>query len=124
MNRTMKRAQTEWSDGLWIFSGAGESVEVREHLRHRALEEIEDIKLAYAERRVTFEYRGETIRGTFVDAIEGEFPGTYTLVLRIPSSRICQGPCFIHDLHGNHVGGIVVTGEHGLIAITAKVAPL
>jgi len=41
------------------------------------------------------------------------------VVLKIASSRICSGPCFLR-LGCTRVGGIVVTGRDGIIGIAAR----
>ena len=107
-------------NGLSIF--AGEDLETCDSLAQRAQNQIEEIKRAYHNKHLSFDYGGEVVRGKFVTALEGDFPGTYMVVLKIASSRICSGPCFMH-LQGRRVAGIVVTGNHGLVGITAKAMP-
>lgn len=118
----MKRSQTavlSWSDRLSIFASRFDSPQTHSYRIRRAQEQIEELKFAYQNRNVSFVYHGETIRGKFVDAVKGDYPGTYMIVLRIGSSRICAGPCLVRLL-GVPVGGIVVTGNDGLVGITAK----
>ena len=118
----MKHPQTAlltWFDRLTIFAGPVDSPSTYNYRMQRAREEIENLKQSYHGKSLSFEYCHETIRGTFETAIECDFPGTYMVVLKIASSRICSGPCFV-GIHGKRVGGIVVTGEDGLIGITAK----
>ena len=118
MNRSSS-AITRQFEGLSIFAGDGDDPETSFDLMARAQEEIADIKLAFRHEAVAFVYDGETIRGRVVTAIEGDYPGTFMIVLRVASSRICTGACFVH-LHGRRVGGIVVTGNGGLVGITVK----
>jgi hypothetical protein len=107
-------------NGLSIF--ASEDLETYDSLAQRAQDQIAEIKHAYHNKHLSFDYRDEVVRGKFVTALEGDFPGTYMVVLKIASSRICSGPCFLH-LQGRRIGAIVVTGEHGLVGITAKAMP-
>ena len=109
-----------WWERLSIFAGSLDNPDTYEYLVERAQRQIEYLKLAYHQKNIFFDYRGETIRGKFVAAIEGDYPGTYMIVLKIASSRVCTGPCFVH-LRGDYVGGIVVTGEDGIVGITIKV---
>jgi hypothetical protein len=118
----MKRSSsaiTRQFEGLSIFAADQEDPETYFDLIERAQEEIEDVKLALHHKAVGFAYDGGTVRGKFVTALEGDYPGTFMIVLRVPSSRICAGPCFL-SLHGERVGGIVVTGNDGLVGITMK----
>jgi len=118
----MKRsssAVTRRFEGLSIFAGDREDAEMYFDLMERAQEEIADIKLALHHKAVVFAYDGETIRGKFLTALEGDYPGTYMIVLRVASSRICTGTCFL-SLHGQRIGGIAVTGNDGLVGITMK----
>lgn len=118
----MKQIQKKllsWSNSVSIFATPFDSVTTHEYRMQRAHEEIENLKNAYHGKNVSFTYRSEKIRGKFVTAVLGDYPGTYMVVLRISSSRICSGPCFVH-LHGRRIGGLVVTGEGGLVGITAK----
>lgn len=85
----------------------------------RAREQIQEFKCVYRDRSLSFDYRRETIRGKFVSAIEGDIPGTYMVILKIPSSRICSGPCYLR-VGGRRVGGIVVTGSEGIVGIAAR----
>ena len=118
----MKRrhqALLSWSDRLSIFASRFDSVATCAYRIERAREEIEELKQLYTHRSMAFIYRGETIRGEFLGAIEGDFPGTYMVVLKIASSRICSGPCFLR-IAREHVGGIAVTGSDGVVGITAR----
>ena len=118
MNRSGS-AITRRFEGLSIFAGDREDAEACFDMLARVQEEIADIKLACHHKAVVFAYDGEAIRGRFVTALEGDYPGTFMIVLRVASSRICAGPCFLY-LHGERVGGIVVTGDGGLVGITLK----
>jgi len=118
----MKRSQKallSWSDRLSIFATRFDSRETYAYRTERAREQIEEFKRAYHQRSLSFCFQGEAIRGRFITAIEGDFPGTYMVILKIASSRICSGPCFLR-VRGARVGGIAVTGNDGIIAITAK----
>jgi hypothetical protein len=117
--KSSRAALLSWFDQLSIFAGSFDSPTTYDYRLRRAREEIEQLKRTYRNKSLSFDYHHETIRGRFVTAIEGDFGGTYMIVLKIVSSRICSGPCFVH-LHGGLVGGIVVTGEGGLVGITAK----
>src|SRR3989442_1548091 len=102
MEVNMKRLPTallNWFDRLSIFGGPPDSPETHEYRMQRAREEIEEIKRAYRNKSLAFNYHHETVRGKVVTAVEGDLPGTYMIVLRIASSRICSGPCFVL-LHG------------------------
>ena len=106
--------------GLAIF--AGEKPESYDDLLYRAHEKIRHLKESYRDQPVSFEYDGEMVRGKFVDAVEGDFPGTFMIVLRIASSRHCHGPCALR-LADERIHGIVVTGKGGMVGITAKALP-
>jgi len=119
----MKRSRTKLPsrlDGLSIFAGA--KPESYDAVVERAQERIRQIKETYGNQHLTFEYNNEVIRGEFVDAVEGDFPGTLMVVLRIRSSRICSGPCFLR-LGDERVSGIVVTARGGIVGITSKALP-
>jgi hypothetical protein len=107
-------------NGLTVFTG--DEPESYDELMQRAQEKIQELKRTYQDRYLSFEYYDELVRGRFVDAVEGDFPGTFMIVLRIPSSRICSGPCFVH-LQDGFASGIVVTGKGGLVGITARAFP-
>jgi hypothetical protein len=119
----MKRSRTKLPNrlnGLTIF--AGEKPESYDSLVQRAQDRIKQLKESCQDKHLSFEYDGELVRGMFVNAVEGDFPGTFMVVLRIASSRICYGPCFLR-LQDEHISGIVVTGKGGLVGITAKALP-
>ena len=119
----MKRSRTTVPsrfNGLSIF--AGERLQTCDELIQRTQEMIQGIKHTYHNKSLTFDYDNEEVRGKFVDAVEGDFPGTYMIVLKLASSRVCSGPCFVH-LGDERIGAIVVTGKHGLVGITAKAVP-
>jgi hypothetical protein len=101
---------------------AGDAPESYDELVQRAQERIKQLKESCRNEHLCFEYDGEKIRGEFVDAVAGDFPGTFMIVLRIPSSRVCSGPCFAW-LDDERIGGIVVTGKGGLVGITVKALP-
>jgi hypothetical protein len=107
-------------DGLTVF--AGDEPESYDELVQRAQERIRELKDTCQDNYLSFEYNDEWVRGRFVDAVEGNFPGTFMIVLRIPSSRICSGPCFV-NLPDEVISGIVVTGKNGLVGITTKAFP-
>ena len=120
----MKSSRTlllNWSDRLSIFTSRFDDVETCEYRLEQAREHIEELKRRYSDRSLSFDYQNETIRGNFVTALEGDFPGTYMVVLRIASSRVCNGPCFLR-VAGTRVSGIAVTGRDGIvgIAVTAE----
>lgn len=117
----MKRSRKtlNWSDRVSIFATRFDSPRTYQYRIQRAQEQIDELKLAYRNRTVSFVHHGETIRGKFVNAVHGDYPGTYMMVLRISSSRVCNGPCYVR-LPGGRVGGIVVTGAGGLVGITAR----
>jgi hypothetical protein len=118
----MKRSSsaiTRQFEGLSIFAVDREDPERYFDLIKQAREEIAEVKLALHHKVVEFAYDGETIRGKFVTALEGDYPGTFMIVLRVPSSRVCAGPCHL-SAHGERVGGIIVTGNGGLVGITLK----
>jgi len=118
----MKRSRKNRFNGLSVF--AGDRPESYDALLERAEQKIDHIKEAYGGGgHISFEYDGEVIRGAFVDVVPGEFPGTFMIVLRIPSSRLCTGPCFLRLLD-EHLGGIAVTANSGLVGITAKALPV
>jgi hypothetical protein len=108
-----------WSDRLSVFASRFDDHETRGYRLERAREQIEGLKRRYRHRSLSFDYQTETIRGRFVTAIEGDFPGTYMVILKIASSRVCSGPCYLR-LAGTRVGGIVVTGRDGIVGITAR----
>jgi hypothetical protein len=119
----MKRSRTKLPNrlnGLTVF--AGEKPESYDTLVQRAHDRVKQLKESCQDWPLSFEYDGELVRGKFVDVVEGDFPGTFMIVLRIPSSRMCYGPCFLR-LEDEHVNGIVVTGKGGLVGITAKALP-
>ena len=116
-SRTKSRKRLK---GLTIF--AGEKPESYDDLKHRAEEKIRHLKESCREEHLVFEYNGELVRGRFIDAVEGDFPGTFMTVLRLASSRICHGPCVVR-LEGERINGIVVTGKGGMVGITAKALP-
>jgi hypothetical protein len=106
--------------GLGVF--AGETLEAYDTLIERARERIHEINDTYHGQTISFEYRDEIVAGKFIAAIEGEYPGTYMIVLRTPSSRVCNGPCFVH-MNDERFGAIVVADDHGHVGITAKALP-
>ena len=106
--------------GLSVFAGG--MPESYDALVQRAHERIDQLKESYRNGRLSFEYNGELIRGEFLDAVEGDFPGTFMIILRLRSSRICSGPCFVR-LQDERIGGIVVTTKGGLVGITSKALP-
>jgi hypothetical protein len=119
----MKRSRSRMPrrlETLNVF--AGESLEAYDTLIERAQKRIHEINDTYHGQTISFEYRDEVVTGKFITAIEGEFPGTYMIVLQIPSSRVCNGPCFVHMVD-ERFGAIVVTGKGGIVGITAKAWP-
>ena len=119
----MRRARSmllSWSDRLSVFASGFEDHETCAYRIQQARERIKEFNRRYCNRSLSFDYLSETIRGKFVTAIEGDFPGTYMVVLKIASSRICSGPCFLR-VAGTRVGGIVVTGNDGIVGIAAAV---
>jgi hypothetical protein len=121
--RLMKRSHTMLPNRLSKLSVfAGETPESCDDLVQRAQERIKQVKETCQNGHLSFEYDGELVRGEFVDAVQGDFPGTFMIVLRIPSSRLCSGPCFAR-LEDERIGGIVVTGKGGLVGITVKAFP-
>ena len=116
----MKRSRTKLPNrlkGLTIF--AGEKPESYDDLTQRAQNRIKQFKESYRDKHLSLEYDGEPVRGKFVNAVEGDFPGTFMIVLRITSSRMCYGPCSVR-LEDERINGIVVTGKSGLVGVTAK----
>jgi hypothetical protein len=107
-------------NGLTIF--AGEKPESYDTLVQRAHDRVKRLKESCQDKHLSFEYHGELVRAKFVDAVEGDFPGTFMIVLRIASSRTCYGPCFVR-LEDERITGIVVTSKSGLVGITAKALP-
>jgi len=107
-------------EGLSVF--AGESLEAYDTLIGRAHERVHEINDTYQGQTISFEYRDEVVTGKFINAIEGAYPGTYMIVLQLPSSRVCNGPCFIH-MNDERFGAIVVTDNQGRVGITAKALP-
>ena len=118
-----QQALLGWADRLSIFASRYDSDETYEYRMQRAREQIEDIKHMYRGRTMVFDYSGETLRGEFLTAMEGDYPGVYMVVLKIASSRVCRGPCFLR-VGGTRVGGIVVTGNDGIIGISARATAL
>jgi hypothetical protein len=119
----MKRSRSRLprrTEGLSVF--ASESLEAYDTLIERAQKRIHEINDTYHCQTISFEYRDEIVTAKFVTAIEGQFPGTYMIVLQLPSSRVCNGPCFIH-MNDERFGAIVVTGRNGVVGITAKALP-
>jgi hypothetical protein len=119
----MKRSRNmllSWSDRLSMFAARYDDPETSVYRIGRAREQIQELKHKYCGRSLCFDYQTETIRGEFVTAIEGDFPGAYMVVLKIASSRICSGPCFLR-VAGTRIGGIVVSGRDGIIGIAATV---
>jgi hypothetical protein len=108
------------SNRLGVF--AGETLEAYDTLIERARERIHEVNDTYHGQTISFEYRDEIVAGKFIAAIEGEYPGTYMIVLQIPSSRVCNGPCFVH-MNDERFGAIVVADNHGRVGITAKALP-
>ena len=108
------------SDGLNVF--AGDTLEAYDTLIERAHERIHEIKNTYRGQTISFEYRDELVTGKFIDAVEGNYPGTFMIVLRIPSSRVCNGPCFVH-MNEERLGAIVVSDGQGFVGITLKALP-
>jgi hypothetical protein len=107
-----------WADRLSMFTSRFDDPETCAYRLELARKQIEELKHRYCHKSLLFDYQGETIRGEFVTAIEGDFPGTYMVVLKIASSRICSGPCFLR-IAGTRIGGLVVTGYDGIIGIAA-----
>jgi hypothetical protein len=107
-------------NGLGVF--AGETLEAYDTLIDRARERIHEVNDTYHGQTISFEYRNEIITGKFIAAIEGEYPGTYMIVLQVPSSRVCNGPCFVH-MNDERFSAIVVADNHGRVGITAKALP-
>ena len=107
-------------NGLTIF--AGEKPESYDDLVQRAQDRIEQLKESCRDKHLSFEYDGELVRGKFIDAVAGDFPGTFMIVLRIPSSRMCYGPCSVR-LDDERINGIIVTSKSGQVGITAKALP-
>jgi len=119
----MKRSRSmllSWSDRLSMFASRFDDPETSAYRIAQARELIEEFKCAYHEKSLSFDYLSETIRGEFVTAIEGDFPGAYMVILRIASSRICSGPCFLR-VAGVRINGIAVSGRDGIIGIAATV---
>ena len=113
----MKRSAREllgWLDRPKLFHPGA-----REYRLLRAQETIEKIKRVYQGEFLLFEYQRERICGRFITALEGEIAGTYTVVLKISSSRICSGPCGVR-LGGKLVDGIISTGAGGFVEITVR----
>jgi hypothetical protein len=108
-------------EGLSVF--AGESLEAYDTLIERAQKHIHEINDTYRGRTISFEYRNEIVTGKFITAVEGQCPGTYMIVLQLPSSRVCNGPCFMHMVVDERFGAVVVTGKGGIVGITAKALP-
>jgi hypothetical protein len=107
-------------DGVNVF--AGDTLEAYDTLIERAHERIQEIKDAYCGQTISFEYRDEVITGKFINAVTGNYPGTVMIVLRIPSSRGCNGPCFVH-VNGERFGAIAVSDDQGFVGITVKALP-
>lgn len=95
-----------WSERLSIFRPRFDDLETCTYRMERAREQIQEFKRMYRGGNLSFVYRRETIHGKFVTAIEGDIPGTYMVILRIRSSRICSGPCFLRVGY-RRIGGIV-----------------
>ena len=117
--RRSRNMLLSWSDRLSIFASRFDDPETCEYRLEQAREHIEALKHNYCHKSLSFDYQSETIRAQFVTAIEGDFPGTYMVVLKIASSRVCSGPCYLR-VGGTRVGGIVVTGRDGMVGITAR----
>jgi hypothetical protein len=109
-----------WSDRLSMFVARFDDPETCAYQITRAREQIQELKRKYGNKSLSFDYQTETIRGEFMTAIEGDFPGGYMVVLRIASSRICSGPCFLR-IAGTRIGGIAVSGRDGIVGIAAMV---
>jgi hypothetical protein len=119
----MKRSGKEllsWSDRVSMFRPRYEDAETSAYRSERAREMIEKLKRVYADECMLFDYHYEQIRGRFVTAVEADIPGTYTVVLRISSSRICTGPCVLR-VGATLIGGIILTGSDGIVGITARI---
>jgi len=108
-----------WSDRLSMFASRFDDPETCAYRLEQARERITHIKGRYRNKGLSFDYLSETIRGEFVTAIEGDFPGTYMVVLKIPSSRVCNGPCFLR-LGGTRVKAMAITGCDGIIGIAVS----
>ncbi|HTS19952.1 MAG TPA: hypothetical protein VMP11_20420 [Verrucomicrobiae bacterium] len=108
------------SKSLAVF--AGDMIEPYDTLIRRAQERIHEIKDTYQGQTMSFEYLDEVVTGRFIDAVEGDYPGTYMIVLRVPSSRLFIGPCFVH-MNDERFGGIIVSDDQGLAGITVKALP-
>jgi hypothetical protein len=109
-----------WSDRLSMFTGCLADPGTIAYRVGRAREQINQLKRTYGNKHLCFDYEHETIRGAFVTAIEGDVPGTYVVVLKIASSRICSGPCYLR-MGGTRVGGIIETADDGIVGIAAIV---
>ena len=117
----MRRSRSmllSWSDRLGMFASRFDDPRTCAYRLERAREQIEQLKRKYCDKSLSFDYQSETIRGEFVTAIDGDFPGMYVVVLKIASSRICSGPCFLR-VAGTRIRGIVVTGRDGIIGVAA-----
>jgi hypothetical protein len=119
----MKRSRgmlLSWSDRLSMFASRFDDPETSAYRITRARDVMEELKRTYHDRSLSFDFQNETIRGEFMTAIEGDFPGAYMVVVRIASSRICSGPCFLR-VAGTRMGGIAVSGRDGIIGIALTV---
>ena len=119
----MKRSRKmllSWSDRLSMFTSSFADPITIAYRLERARECIEEFKSRYSHKRLSFDYQHETICGEFVTAVEADVPGTYVVVLKIASSRICSGPCFLRAA-GTRIGGIVETGYDGIVGIVTSV---
>jgi hypothetical protein len=109
-----------WSDRLSMFASLFADPETIAYRLERAQERIEELKRRYGHKHLSFDYQHETICGEFVTAVEADVPGTYVVVLKIASSRICSGPCFLR-VAGTRIGGIIETGYDGIVGIVTAV---
>jgi hypothetical protein len=120
---TMKPSRTmllSWSDRLSVFTSRFLDSETCAYRLKQARKQIEALNQRFCNKTVMFDYQKETIRGAFVSAIEGDFPGTYMVILKIASSRCCNGPCFLR-FAGTRAEGIAITGRDGIIGIAASI---
>ena len=115
----MRRSQSmllSWSDRLSMFVSRFQDSQTCGYRLAQARRQIKELKQKYSNRSLCFDYHTETIRGEFVAAIEGDVPGTYMVVLKIASSRLCNGPCFLR-VAGTRMSGLAVTGSEGIVGI-------
>jgi hypothetical protein len=114
--RRSRKMLLSWSDRLSMYAASFTDPGTIVYRLERARECIEDLKNKYRHKHLSFDYQHETICGEFVTAAEADIPGTYVVVLKLASSRICSGPCLLR-VAGTRKGGIVETGEDGIVGI-------